>query len=64
MAIIPSYFELRVSYGWQATAVKLSPKHSAFLFGHLFGFSSNNCGCSTYSQTRTQTTDCAHYRLR
>ena len=51
MEIISTSFELCMSYDWQAMALKLAPKHFAFSFGHLFGSSSNNCGCGTYSQT-------------
>ena len=51
--IIPSCLELRVSYDWQATAVKLSPERNTVSFGHFLGFSHNNCvyiGCGTYGQ--------------
>ena len=49
MEIIPTCFELHVSYDWRATASKLSPRHFAFSFRHFFGFS-DNCGHDTYSQ--------------
>ena len=42
MEIMPTCFELRVSYDWQATASKLSLRSFTFLFGHLFVFSPNN----------------------
>ena len=38
MEIIPTCLELRMSYDWRATALKLSPRRFAFflLFGSLF----------------------------
>ena len=36
MEIVPTCLELQVSYGWRATASKLSPRRFAFLFGNLF----------------------------
>ena len=45
MEIIPTCLELRVSYDWRVVASKLSPRCFTFLFGHIFGFSGNNCVC-------------------
>ena len=43
MEIIPTCCEFYVSYDWQVKASKLSLRHFAFSFKHLFGFSHNNC---------------------
>ena len=43
MEIIPTCFELRVRYDWQAMALKWSSRCSTFSFGHFFDFSRNNC---------------------
>ena len=50
MELIPSCFELRVSYNWQPTASKPSPRRFMFSFRHVLDFWHNNCGCGTYSQ--------------
>ena len=42
-----------MSYDWQVTLSKVSPKHNSPTFGHLIGFSHNNFdyfGCGTYNQ--------------
>ena len=41
--IIPTCFELFVSYDWQVMAPKLSLRHFMFLLKHFFGFLHNNC---------------------
>ena len=41
MKIILTCLELHVSYDWWVMASKLSPRHIASSFGHLFGFSHN-----------------------
>ena len=43
MEIIHTCLELRVSYNWRAMASKLPPSRLVVPFGHLFGFSRNNC---------------------
>ena len=45
MEIVPTCFELHVSYHWWA-----SYKLEMVCHQHLFGFSCNNCGCGTYYQ--------------
>ena len=43
MEITPTCLELRVSYDWQALALKLSPEHNTLSFEHIFDFSRSTC---------------------
>ena len=50
MKIIPTCFDLRVSYDWRVTAMKLSPEALRVLGSRLLGLLFTYSGRGTYGQ--------------